>query len=140
MAIVETPPLLLLGTRQEYFDRIRLEYATSITLPEGGEVLFYLNYDKNCDHFICGSKSSNVNSFRAQRILWMRFVLENQNVRTVVKSVANGNILFCCEELSYVVVCNSIGGRRLKCFTQYILSKDAFKKFSDTTQYQPHII
>ena len=139
MTLVESPPLLILGTKQEYINRIRQEYDSSITTPEGCEVVFYIDSDKQCGHFICGKKGGEMNPLRAQRILLIRFILENQNVRTIVKSVGNGNIIFCCEELSYIV-CNSIGSRKLKCFTQYVLPKKQIKKFSDTAKYQPYII
>lgn len=141
MPLTESPPLLILGTQQEYIDRIRSEYdGVEIQLPEGATTKFYLNRDKDCEHFICGKGKVKVNPARAQRILWIRFVLENSHVRVVKKNLKNGNIIFYCSELNYIVICSQLSGRSLKCFTQYMLSADDCKKFSDASLYCDHIL
>lgn len=136
MPIIETPPLLILGSETEYIQRLQLEYnGKTITIPENKIVIFYLSQEADCKHCFCGKNNTNFNPMRAQRILWIKFLLETQNVRVIKKNISNNNIIFVCSELKYVIICCLLKNGNLKFITQYILSGDDIKKFQDPTKY-----
>lgn len=138
MALLETPALLILGTDQEYIDRLRHEYNNKpITIAEGVEVSFFLLNDSDCMHSLAGKAKTKVNPFRAQRILWIKFILTNPSVRTVKRSLSNGLIVFHSNELGYVVVCQPTR-KGLKYITQYICDKEMSNRLQDPTGYQTH--
>ena len=143
MPLTETPALLILGTEAEYISRLQTEYhGKVITIPEGKNVVFYLSQENNCKHCICGREQNGMfkpfNPMRAQRILWIKFLLENQTTRTIKKSLANGNLAFICDELKYVVICSVLPRGDLKFITQYIVSGDEMKKFNNINKYVDH--
>lgn len=136
MALLETPALLILGTQQDYIDRLRLEYdGKKIKTAEGVDVVFYLRSDNSCRHLICGKGGMTMNPFRAQRILWVRLLLEENSCRIVKQAIGNGNIIFICEELCYVLVCDLLPSGDLKFITQYIKTKKDLTAFQDPTKY-----
>lgn len=134
---METPPLLLLDTEREYIERLRQEYdKTQIILPEGKKVLFFLEHEKNCKHALSGKEQKRFNHFRAQRILWIKFILENKSIREVKQNVWHPeNIVFYCQRLGYVVVCNILSGGDLKFVTQYVNNKDFIKSWKNPKEY-----
>lgn len=136
MPISETPSLLILGDKQDYIDRLRSEYDNKIiTIPEGKKVLFFLSKDINCVHAFCGKNGKNFNPFRAQRILWIKYILENKETRIIKQSTENTNVVFYCEQLGYLVVCSVMPRGDFKFITQYIADKRKKAQLADTTRY-----
>ncbi len=139
---METPPLLIFNTQQEYIDRLRTEYhGKNILLPDGNgkRVLFFLEKDKDCTHAICGKSGIKSNPFRAQRILWIKFVLETASLREVKQSVWQPqNLVFFSEQLGYVIVCNILAKGDLKFITQYMSDKVFKNKWSNQKEYYPY--
>ncbi len=139
MTLIETPALLILGTDQEYIERIRSEYSQPIVTPEGVSVIFFLRDDQECLHSLAGKNGTRINPFRAQRLLWIRFLLMNSHVREVKKSLQNGNIVFYCHQLRYIVVCSPTK-KGLKYITQYIYRSDTQEKLENPALYESHIL
>ncbi|MCK5060934.1 hypothetical protein KAR28_00100 [Candidatus Parcubacteria bacterium] len=136
MSIIETPPSLTFGTKDEYIDRLRQEYSQPIAIPEGLSVLFFLNENWRCEHFLCGKNQTSVNKQRARRILWIKFILENQGIRLIKKDLNTNNILFICEEVLHVVICSKLRRGDLKCFTHHpFKSEDIQNKYADQTRF-----
>lgn len=146
MSLTETPALLILGTEAEYIARLQSEYnGKTITIPEGRKVVFYLNRENDCKHCFCGKQKKGfsgqavfepMNPLRAQRLLWVKFILENQSARIVKKSLGTNNLAFVCNELNYVVICSILPNGDLKFITQYVISGNGIKKFEDTQKYE----
>ena len=132
MAILETPPLLLLGSEQEYIDRLKQEYnKKTVPIPEGRNVLFFLDNDVDCKHFICGKEGKTMNKERAQKILFIRYILENKDLRIIKRHLETNNIVFYCEELRLLVICCELKRGDWKCFTQHPFNNEQKPKFSD---------
>lgn len=136
MPIIETPPSLPFGVESEYFQRLRQEYDNPIVIPENRNVLFFLKKDRDCRHFLCGKKNSKINKVRARRILWIKFILENIDVRVIKKDMVTNNILFICEELLHCVICVRLKSGDLKCFTHHpFKAEDLKRKYSDQSKF-----
>lgn len=140
MPIIETPPALLYGTEDEYFQRLRQEYNSPIVIPENRHVLFFLKKNKDCRHFLCGKGSNKINKVRARRILWIKFILENNSTRIIKKDMATNNVLFICEELLHCIICSKMINGDLKCFTHHPFKAEDFKKkYFDQSKYVDYI-
>ncbi|MCF7820631.1 MAG: hypothetical protein K9M44_04145 [Candidatus Pacebacteria bacterium] len=136
MAIETTPPLLACGSDQEYIDRLRLEYQTKkIIVPEGRTVIFFLNSDKDCMHFLGGKNSKKINRTRAQHILFVKYILETTAIRQVKRHIETGNIVFYSEELSIVVVCSEMKRGDLHCFTYHPVKSSQKQNFYNQNKY-----
>ncbi len=119
MSILETPPLLLADDEQEYIDKVREEYKDPIFLPENRKVLFFYQTDDDWKHLWRGKNNSQPNEFRMHRVLWIKFVLQNQDVRTVKQRIFDNNVVFFCEKLLYLIVCGELRRGDLKFITHY---------------------
>jgi hypothetical protein len=138
MPILETPPLLILGDEKEYIERVLKEYKNPILLPENKRVLFLYQTDEEWAHLWRGKDGLKPNKARMQRVLWIKFVLENKDIRIVKKRLSNKMVVFFCEELSYVVVCCELKSKELKCITQYLTEAKFKDKFNNLSEYQDY--
>jgi hypothetical protein len=136
--MIETPPLLLGIDEQEYIEKAELEFANPIILPENKKVLsFYQGEDFK--HLWRGRDfSCPPNTFRMHRILWVKFVLQNKDIREVKKRLCDGNVVFFCRELMYLVVCDELKRGDLKLITQYCGNAKFPKEFNDPTIYETY--
>ncbi len=142
MALVETPALLLYGSDQEYIDRLRAEYHDKkVRLPEGKDVLFFFPNIDDCMHTLCGKGSTKVNRMRAQRILWIKFILEHGPCRQVKLNIKTGNIIFVCQELAHLVICRPLSGGDLKYVSSHPFTKQEYvQRYGDPKIYPDHIL
>ena len=136
MPILELPQLLVDGEEHEYIERMKIEYGNPILLPENKQVLFLQRTDDEWAHFWRGKNNLKPNKFRMHRILWIKFILENQHIRVVKKNLSNNNIVFFCEKLRYVVVCDELRMGDLKCFTSHPRDENFKDKIMDPSLYE----
>jgi len=141
MSLLETPPLLISDDEQEYIDKAREEFKNPILLPENKKVLFFYETDIDWQHLWRGKNCTQPpNKLRMQRILWVKFILANKDIRVVKQRIFDGNIVFFCKELCYLVVCQRLKRGDLKFITQYVKNANFEKEFNDPSQYQDCII
>ncbi len=141
--LVETPWLLLNGNEAAYLKKMKEYYkAEKITFPEKEKnIILFVSDDNTLLHILRWNKpwtwklSEKMNPYRAHRILRIKFVVENKEVRNVYKCKNTHKIIFACEDLKYCVFCSYQKWKdRYKIITAYF--KWDFKCFKDTTKYE----
>jgi len=136
MPIEQTPPLLVFGSYQEYVDRLKLEYHNkTIVTPEGKKVVFFLEPEYKCSHFLCGDKGSKINNLRAQNILFIRYILENLKTRVIKRHLPTNRVVFYSDMFSCVIICAEIKNGNLVCFTYHPVSSIQKKSYVDQNIY-----
>lgn len=138
MTIETTPSLLMNGNEKEYIDLLKKEYNQKIIkIPEGKNVVFFLNKDEDCRHFFCGKGGTKMNKLRCKYILFIKYILENKDCRVVKQHKITKNVIFVCNDPKFIIVCSDIGNNNLKCFT-YHPYKDIVD-FLDQNKYIDYI-
>ena len=114
-----TPWLLISWKESHYLEKFRdiFKDNNEIILPERNDkpVIVFTDKDNPIYHiwrwwWFAGLKEEDFNfdepKFfrRAQRILWIKYLLENQKLRTIYKDKNNWYICFVSTELEYSVV------------------------------------
>ena len=129
-----TPWLLIWWNETHYFDQFKEIFKddnNKIILPDDGkEVIIYTNSDNNIYHIWRGGgyEGLDIRDFnfndpkfyrRAQRILWIRYILENQSLRKVFYDTKNNTLCFISRELEYTVVLWKIKNTHYKLVTAF---------------------
>ena len=104
--VKKTPPILTYWTFDEYFDIFNEFYNwVEIIYPETWDYInIYIWNRKEVQHYICWKGNSIINYPRAQKLLWIKFLIEETVLRDVFFENITKNILFVSEELNYLVV------------------------------------
>lgn len=136
------PQILNYSTDVQYYvEEIRGRYnARTIITPEGYEVKFFLNTDKDCMHALCGKGSDRFNHLRARHISLIEHVLTDASIRSLYLNRKTRNICFVSESLGYVVICSVMKDKKLKFITQFPeigKSTSYVDGFNDRTKYKP---
>jgi hypothetical protein len=137
MPIEKTPPLLQGGTEAEYIKYLQEEYrGKRVVIPEGPTVIFFLNSEDDCQHFLCGKGKKIINPLRAQYLLFIRYILETKEIRQIKRHLDTGNIVFYCEELSIVIICAEMKkGSDWRCFTYHPVNGHQKKELLNPNKY-----
>ncbi|MDQ7008729.1 MAG: hypothetical protein Q9M94_00370 [Candidatus Gracilibacteria bacterium] len=114
MTLIETPGLLIGGEESHYLEKFKsiFENNNKIILPETEKPVFvYLNKDNAIYHLWRGGKEILNYNFddakywrKAQRIGWIKFILEKNKIRKIYKDKKNGYFCFVSTELEYTIV------------------------------------
>jgi hypothetical protein len=99
-----------LNSESDYINIFCKEYKNLIETPDGFLVKC-CHLQKTAIHFCCGSKkNSKFQKARAQRLLWAKYILLNQEERKVLKDNKTKNIIFFFErkKTRYAVICKPI--------------------------------
>lgn len=142
--IKKTPPILTRWNFEDYFNEFNIYYKwVKIFYPETKEeVCIYTWNEKEVNHYICWSKSSQINYARAQKLLWIKFLIENVDLRDVFLENETQNILFVSQELNYiVVVSNSVRSnnsllRIRRVITMYVKNTVEIQKMYSDSRYK----
>ena len=133
MTIIKTPWLLIWWEEQDYFDKFKSIFKSNnkIIIPENKkEIVVYTNIDKNIYHIWkwWGYKWLNEKDFnftepkywrRAQRICWIKYIIENPNIRKNFFDEKNNTICLVSWELEYTVVIQAIKNTHYKLVTAF---------------------
>jgi len=151
MNLIETPGLLIWWEESDYYDRFKLffEQDNKIIIPENNkQVIVYTNIDKGVYHIWrwwgyegLDEKDFNFNEAkywrRAQRISWIKYIIENQAVRKSFKDTKNNTICLIAGELEYTVVLQPIKDTHFRLITGFhtynpsrYYTDSRFKKFN----------
>lgn len=119
MTIIETPWLLIKWNENHYLEKFKeiFELDNKIILPEKTTKPVMVYTDKEApiyhiwrwwEYAWLDKINFNFNEAkfyrRAQRILWIKYLLENPNLRNIYKDKRNWYICFASTELEYTVV------------------------------------
>ncbi len=117
--MLETTPWLLIQWNEPlYLEAFKSMFISDnkVVLPDSTKpLIIYLDKDKNIYHIWRGGgyaglreEDFNFNEpkfyRRAQRIYWIKYILENPHIRKIYKDKNNGFICFVSIELEYTVV------------------------------------
>jgi hypothetical protein len=151
MTIKETPWLLIGGEENHYYEKFKelFKKNNKILIPENKkEVIVYTNIDKNIYHIWRGGwyewlneANFNFNDSkywrRAQRIWWIKYIIENPNIRNAFKDNKNNSICLVSWELEYTVVLQPIRDTHFILITWFhtfqptrYYTDDRFEKFN----------
>lgn len=141
--LIETPGLLLKGTEDEYLEKMKEYYKTAqMKFPENGkDIILFVSDLHILQHILrwidpkTKSLGNSVNPYRAQRILWIKFIIEQTEIRSVYKAKKNWNIVFVAEDLKYCVVCaEETRNNRYKIVSAYF--RGDLGGFTNTRDYE----
>lgn len=133
MTIVETPWLLIKWEESHYYEKFKrlFEENNKILIPENNkEVVIYTNIDKDIYHIWrwgwyewLNESSFNFNDSkywrRAQRIWWIKYIIENPDIRKSFKDKKNNTICLIAGELEYTIVLQPIRDTHFKLVTWF---------------------
>lgn len=136
MPIEQTPAMLVFGTYQEYVDCLKSEYHNKIIItPEGKKVIFVLDSEDKCRHFLCGDKGKKINNLRARNILFIRYILENSQTRVMKRHLPTNRVVFYSDMFSCAIVCGETKKGNLMCFTYRPVNAVQKKNYIDQNVY-----
>lgn len=133
MTIIETPWLLIWWEESHYFERFKNLFKDNneIIIPENNKkVVVYTNIDKNVYHIWrwWGYEWLTQWNFdfndpkywrRAQRIWWIKYIIENSNVRRNFIDTKNNTICLVAWELEYTVIIQPIKNTHYRLVTAF---------------------
>lgn len=129
--MLETPWLLINWKEDDYLNKFRDHFVDKIILPDDNkDVVIYSKDDKSVYHiwrwwWYEWLREDEFNfddpKFyrRAQRILWIKYILENKNIRSSFFDKKNKTICLICRELEYTVVIQKIKNTHYKLVTAF---------------------
>lgn len=141
--LIETPGLLLNGEESEYLEKMWIYYKTEKILypEENKDVILFVSDKHTLLHILRGNKSGTrevedrMNPYRAHRILRIKFIIEQKEIRDIYKCKKTSKYIFVSTDLKYCIVCSYQRWKdRYKVITAYFKSKLIW--FNDTNRYE----
>lgn len=144
MSIIETPWLLIWWEENNYLEKFKniFQDNNKIILPEVEKPVFvYLEKDSSIYHLWRWWNEIPDYNFndpkywrRAQRIWWIRFILENSDIRKLYKGKRNWYICFVAMELEYTVVLKELKSSFLIITSYHTF--DPYRYIKDTKRFE----
>lgn len=129
--LVETPWLFINWEEKDYLDIFKEVYKDKLNLPEDNkDIIIYTKNDRDVYHIWrwWGYEWLNESDFnfgdpkfywRAQRILWIKYIIENKNIRKAFFDTKNDTICLISNELEYSVVLKEVNKKYYKLITAF---------------------
>ena len=133
MTLLETPWLFIWWEEPHYYNKFKeiFEKNNKVIIPENNkEVVVFTNTDKNIYHVWRGGwyEWCDENDFdfndpkywrRAQRIWWIKYIIENPQTRRCFKDIKNNTICLVSWELEYTIVLQPIKNTHFRLVTWF---------------------
>lgn len=124
----------------EYIKKFKEMYSNGINIPEGKLIVFKFVPDTEITHTWRGGKQGNFKKFRAQRICWIKEILEKKEIRSIKYNTKNQNIYFILNKkvgqwywaVRCIIEKNS---KRIRFLTSFPLTPAQKNKYSKWPEY-----
>lgn len=143
MAIIETPGLLVWWEESDYLARYKeiFDGHNEIIIPEcpDKKIIVYTRKDGYCKHFWRWWKDKDWTERetrqRAYRIWRIKYMIENEHLRTVYLDTKTNNIVFTSTELAFAIVIDDLWNK-FKLVTSFTVSNPYRREINDRyTEY-----